>query len=86
MLTIKELADKAAEYLRAFFPDADAIQLEEIEVTDDNSYWFITLSYENTDGVINSKIWINTRSRKYKIFKIDATSGEVRSMKIRDMA
>lgn len=83
-MTINELADIAAEYLKSFFPDADKIQLEEIEITDDDQFWNITLSYEGSD-LPSGNIWIGARSRKYKIFKIDAASGNVRSMKIRDM-
>jgi hypothetical protein len=85
MLSINDLADIAAKYLKSFFPDADSIQLEEIEVTDDNKYWFVTLSYEGSDIPTNQNLWLPNRSRKFKIFKIDAKLGEVRSMKIRDM-
>jgi len=85
MLTINDLVETAAKYLKSFFPDSDSIQLEEIELTDDNKYWFVTLSYEGSDIPTSTNLWLANRSRKYKIFKIDAKSGEVRSMKIRDM-
>ncbi|MGS0747534.1 hypothetical protein [Halpernia sp. GG3] len=86
-MTIKELADTAAEYLKSFFPDADKIQLEEIEITDDDLYWNITLSYESNDNdnVVANKNWLMSQLRKFKIFRIDARSGKVRSMKIRDI-
>lgn len=85
-MTIQELADNALSYLKGFFPDAEKVQLEEIEKTDDNLYWYITLSYESSDIPENSNPWlITTKSRKFKIFKIDATTGEVRAMKIRDL-
>lgn len=84
-MKIQELADTAATYLKGFFPDADKIQLEEIEVTDDNKYWNITLSYESSDIPETHTGWLISKSRKFKIFKIDAKSGDVRSMKIRDM-
>jgi len=84
-MNINQLADIAAKYLKDFFPDADKIQLEEIEVTDDNKYWNITLSYESSDVPMASSGWLISKTRKFKIFKIDAKSGEVRSMKIRDM-
>lgn len=84
-MTVQELAEIAIGYLRGFFPDADKVQLEEIEITDDNLYWKITLSYESSDMPENANKWLLTKSRKFKIFKIDAQSGEVRSMKIRDL-
>ncbi len=51
MINVKEATDKAREYLVSFFPDAEKVQLEEIELTEDKEHWFITLSYE---GVSNS--------------------------------
>lgn len=86
-MTIKELADTAAEYLKSFFPDAVKIQLEEIEITDDDLYWNITLSYESNDNdnVVANNNWLMSQLRKFKIFRIDARSGKVRSMKIRDI-
>lgn len=83
-MTINELADRSLQYLKEFFPDADKVQLEEIEKTDDNAYWYITLSYESSDIPENSNAWLLKKSRKFKIFKIDSVTGEVRSMKIRD--
>ncbi|UBB90323.1 hypothetical protein J4771_02905 [Candidatus Kaistella beijingensis] len=84
-MTINQLADSALEYLKGFFPDADKIQLEEIEKTDDNLYCFITLSYESSDIPEPTNSWLIKKSRKFKIFKIDVETGEVRSMKIRDL-
>lgn len=84
-MNANELALIAVNYLKGFFPDVDKVQLEEIEITDDNKYWNITLSYESQDTSVENSLWLGNRSRKFKIFKIGATSGEVRSMKIRDM-
>lgn len=82
---IKTLANTSVDYLRGFFPDADKIQLEEVEITDDNKYWSITLSYESNDNPEQNSGWLLSKSRKFKIFKVDAQKGNVRSMKIRDM-
>jgi hypothetical protein len=59
---------------------ASNVQLEEVELSDDGEYWFITLSYPlpPEDSVLNFNF-----KRKYKVFKIDARTGEVKSMKIR---
>jgi hypothetical protein len=56
------------------------LRLEEVELADDRSQWFVTLGYSiSEDG-------LGIRSvREYKIFAIDATTGEVQSMKIREV-
>jgi hypothetical protein len=79
MLDVREAAQRAAEYFAVLYQDQNpqAVQLEEVELAEDDSYWFITLSYPQSDfNVLNFK-------RKYKIFKIDAKTGDVISMKIR---
>jgi hypothetical protein len=84
MINVKEATDKAREYLRSFFPDAERVQLEEVELTEDKAYWFITLSYEGTSSSVASSLLVG-KSVRYKLFKLDAESGEVLSMKIRDI-
>ena len=81
MLDVKEAARKAAEYFTALYSDnAPAhVRLEEVELTDDGQYWLITLSYPRS-GL--SQI-IGDGPREYKLFKIRADTGEVKSMKIR---
>lgn len=87
MLDVKEAAQRASEYSAGLYADqADSfsnVQLEEVELTDDGQYWLITLSYipptaPNTLLVVGHK-------RKYKVFKISAGTGEVKSMKIRNV-
>lgn len=83
-MNVQDITKKAVDHLKNFFPDATVIQLEELDLTDDDKYWNITLSYEGAEAPVSA--WMNpVRSRKFKIFKIDAVSGEVRSMKIREL-
>ncbi|TCN65411.1 hypothetical protein [Acetobacteroides hydrogenigenes] len=83
-MTINEVTKIALNYLNSFYDTSKPV-LEEIEISDDNKYWYITLSYESDDVPVNQFQLIPTKSRKYKIFKIEAETGEVRSMKIRDI-
>ena len=85
MIKVKEASDKAKEYLISFFPDAEKVQLEEVELTDDKGHWFITLSYEGVSNSVASSLLVG-KSVRYKIFKLDAESGDVISMKIRDIS
>ena len=84
MIDVKEATRKAEEYLRTFFQDAERIQLEEIELTEKRDFWLITLSYEGVANSVASSLLVG-KSVRYKIFKLDAESGEVLSMKIRDI-
>lgn len=84
MINVKEATGKAKEYLLTFFPEAERVQLEEVELADDKAHWYITLSYEGVSNSIASSLLVG-KSVRYKLFKLDAESGEVISMKIRDI-
>jgi len=84
MINVKEATDKAKEYLVSFFPEAENVQLEEVEVTEDKAHWFVTISYEGVSNSVASSLLVG-KTVLYKIFKIDAQLGEVISMKIRDI-
>lgn len=84
MINVKEAADKAKEHLKAFYPDAEEVQLEEVELSADKAHWLITLSYEADSGSVASSMLVG-KSIRYKVFKLDTKSGEVVSMKIRNI-
>jgi len=78
MIDVKSAVHVAVDYVRGLdeFMPASQIRLEETELSDDN-YWYITLSFPG--GFLND-------GRDYKIFKIDADTGRVMSMKVRTLA
>jgi len=82
MLDVKEAARRASEYFAGLYPveSNSNVQLEEVELTEDGKYWFITLSYPVPSEL--AALNFNFK-RKYKVFKIDAETGQVVSMKIR---
>ena len=84
MIDVIEATNKAKEYLASFFPEVEKVQLEEVELTEDRAYWFITLSYEGVSNSVASSLLVG-KSVRYKLFKLDAEKGEVISMKIRDI-
>jgi hypothetical protein len=84
MIDVKEATEIARSHLASFFPDAEKVQLEEVELTENKSHWFITLSYEGVSNSVASSLLVG-KSLRYKMFKLDAESGEVISMKIRDI-
>lgn len=85
MIKVKEATEKAKEHLLAFFPDAEQVQLEEVELSKDKAYWLITLSYEGISTSVASSMLVG-KSLLYKIFKLDVKNGEVISMKIKTLS
>lgn len=74
-IAAEDAASAAKAYLGFHVPGARRVELEEIEFTLDEHFWLITLSYEQST--------LDFAPRQYKVFKIDAVTGEVRSMKIK---
>ncbi len=94
MIDVKEAARLAAEYFANLYdPNTYTdLQLEEVELTDDEKYWMITLSYKKTEEppkptqfekILNLPI---SGGRAYKHFKIAADSGKVHAMTIRKVS
>ncbi|HAG85777.1 MAG TPA: hypothetical protein DCL61_32720 [Cyanobacteria bacterium UBA12227] len=63
------------------------LRLEEVELSEDKQFWFITLGFDrpaNKNSLLKDIVPPNYE-RVYRIFKIDSESGEVQSMKIREL-
>lgn len=81
MISVKEAAEKSAQFARGVLGDEgiQALRLEEVEMTKMPARWFITLSMRREDLLGFSRT-------EYKTFTVDADTGEVLSMKIRELA
>lgn len=81
-IDVEQAATNALNYFNKLYAGKGFtnIQLEEVELSDDDKYWFITLSYQPTvlDPIIKGP-------KAYKIFQIDAYTGNVKAMKIRSV-
>lgn len=93
ILNVKEAAQIAVEAAQQIFEGQQLLDLalEEVELTDDERYWMITLGFSvETKAPVGTNIFgtpvSSDYSRKYKLFKIDAQNGAVQSMKIRELA
>jgi hypothetical protein len=82
MLDVKQAVDIASQYLIALFADKaiSNIQLEEVELSEDEKHWLITLSFTESQQILFPP------RKSYKLFKINADTGQVQSMKIREVA
>jgi len=84
MIDVKKAVQKAGEYLLSLYPNAaGAIQLEEVELTEDDKYWLITLSFPDLSIRRINKSW--RTGRTYKTLKVKANTGTVVAMKIREV-
>jgi hypothetical protein len=96
MITVKEAVkiaiDKLTELYSLNKDEFKDILLEEVELSDDNRFWNITLGFSrpvpelptNPLQALAAAASLNKNyKREYKVFKLDADSGEIRAMKIR---
>ncbi|MCK4430434.1 MAG: hypothetical protein KAW19_03935 [Candidatus Aminicenantes bacterium] len=66
------------------------IRIEEVELSENDEYWLITLGYDIPSALRMSKFQEALGppprfDRDYKLLKIDANTGEIISMKIRKL-
>ena len=95
MIDAKSAVESARAYIRSI-QDAlnnplENLRLEEIELSEDQQHWLITLGYDNPDkpqNISNMSLispHLARLAREYKIFQIGAEDGTVKSMKIRQV-
>jgi len=84
MIDSREAVKRAAAYLGEISApigrQLGALEVEEVEKSDDEQYWLITLSYPRGSPF---KEALGEGKRVYKQFKINAETGEVQSMTMR---
>lgn len=80
IIDAKEATNNAVQYLKRLIPNITNIILEEVELTDDEQFWLITLSYNELSTGIQ-----NMFGKTIKIFKIRKDNGEVMAMRIREV-
>jgi hypothetical protein len=87
MLDVKHAAKTAIDYFSQVFQNGyQNLRLEEIELSEDEHYWYITLGFDSPPqhlGAIASMALGGRPLREYKTIKIDAATGNVLSIKIR---
>ena len=76
IINVKAATRIAAQYLNKVVGSVRDVRIEEVEMNEEKTLWFITLGYLDAADYFLAET-------KYKIFTIDANSGEPLSMKIR---
>jgi hypothetical protein len=83
MINVNDASARAIDHLKKLYPDDDLghILFEEAELTDDDRFWIIVLSFKSPvpAGGVGKSMFVGDRS--YKVFKLLAETGEIRSVK-----
>jgi hypothetical protein len=91
MIDAKQAVKMAMEYLKDMYNTKEFkdIMLEEVELSEDNQYWNVTIGFTRrqvttAEGPMASLVGpTEAFKREFRVFKIDAKNGIVRSMKIK---
>ena len=85
MIQVKEAVANAFNFLRDIYGGESLhdIRLEEVEQSEDGKSWRITLSFLRDLSPLATAL--GKFSREYKVFSVDAATGAVQSMKIRQL-
>ena len=83
MINVNDAATRAIDHLKRLYPEHDLgeILFEEAEITDDDRFWIVVLSYKNpiSSGGVGRSMFVGDRG--YKVFKLLVETGEIRSVK-----
>lgn len=98
MIDVKTAVNAAYEYIKSIQDMMGSslgdLRLEEVELSDDKSFWLITLGFDIPKKAPKSQLenFIATSlttpvlyEREYKLFKVNSQTGKVEAMKIRQV-
>ncbi len=98
VVDVRSAAITAKNYFQSLTDLVDEhqnLRLEEVELSEDKNYWLITLGFDSHNKQyihpalkklnIDDMVIYPNYQRQYKIFKINTETGEVESMKIREL-
>jgi hypothetical protein len=87
MIAIGEAVKAALGFAQALYglDDVERLTLEEVEPTEDERFWMVTLGIPAALQPVEL-IARRNGSERYKVFKVDAQTGQVLSMKMRRAA
>jgi len=84
-LDVKAAAATAVTYLKDLYSDEQLknIRLEEVWLSDDEKYWYITIGYDTPTSARDPLAALRQPEREYKLFKVRVEDGRVMEMKMR---
>ena len=91
MINVQHAVRVAVDYCGQLFGNiTNRLQLEEVELSDDEKHWFVTVGYDEP-GTPQSEVMLRVHQgleprgteRKYKVVDVDAETGKVKAVKMR---
>ena len=91
MVDVKQAVAKAMDYLKDMYQidRFKDVLLEEVDLSEDNKFWNVTIGFtrrqdSTSGGPMATLIGQSAEfKREYKVFRIDAKTGDLRSMRSR---
>jgi hypothetical protein len=91
MVDVKQAVAKAMDYLKDMYQidQFKDVLLEEVDLSENNEFWNVTIGFtrrqETTSGGPMATLIGQSSEfkREYKVFQIDAKTGDLRSMRSR---
>jgi hypothetical protein len=85
LVDAKAAAATAVTALQELYADEQLknIRLEEIWLSDDEKYWYITVGYDSPFSARDPLAALRQPAREYKLFKVRVEDGRVMEMKVR---
>jgi len=80
-ISVKAAVEAVMQFLREVYSNTAllAVRLEEIELDEKRTEWLVTMSLAIPSGIV-----MLPNQRELKRFRVDAGTGQVKSMRIRD--
>ena len=83
-LDVRAAFDTVVTYLKILYDEQlKNIRLEEVWLSDDEKYWYITIGYDSPSSARDPLAGLRQPEREYKLFKVRVEDGRVIEMKIR---
>lgn len=86
-IIVRQAVKNAMEFLGSVqeAKPPEEVTVEEVELSEDGEFWLITISFYPPGSSLDAIIQDKKPLKNYKLFKIDAFSGDVISMKMREV-
>mgnify|MGYP006928170349 CR=1 FL=1 len=83
MHNFQKITENAIAYLKSFYPVAENVEVDEMEISADKKQCFMTLSYEVLPSTPSELLSVK-KTMRYKVFQVELKTGDVLSMKNRE--
>jgi hypothetical protein len=84
-IDVRAAVSAATKFASQLFSPEQRASLEEVEKTEDGKFWLVTLGFESRNTGLNKSLadMLSPPKERFKIFRVNAKTGRVVSMKMR---